>query len=279
MQLEIRRQSVSLGVFSEEDVRRGYEIGRFIGTDKVQAEGSTEWDSLSDYLAGNIRKNVTGVFPWEAKDAEPVSAYFRTIKGVLLDPSATFQAMDPDGSWWKPLLFAYIGSFAGVILSIFYQLLFSFAKLQNMQEGMDFNQMRLPAIGIGVFFIAVIVVIFLPLAFILGAGIEHLMLMLLGGAKRSFSATFRTFCYSTSSVWPLYIIPCCGSVIGNIWGMVSRIIGYSEVHQISRVRATIAILLPLVFCCVCVAVLAAMIISIGVSTDTFKEMTQKFATV
>jgi hypothetical protein len=50
----------------------------------------------------------------------------------------------------------------------------------------------------------------------------------------------------------------CGQFVGLVWGLVLNIIGLSVLHRISLGRAALAVFLPLVLCCACVALAIAL---------------------
>jgi len=82
----------------------------------------------------------------------------------------------------------------------------------------------------------------------IGAGIDHLSLMLLGAARGGFEATFRSYCYAMSpGIFGL--IPGCGSYVFEIWRLVLSIFAYRSVHKTTGARATVAVLIPVGLCC------------------------------
>jgi hypothetical protein len=86
-----------------------------------------------------------------------------------------------------------------------------------------------------------------------GAGIYHLVLMILGQAPKGFEATLRVVCYGQSAA-VLQIVPFCGGLVMAVWLIVVNIVGLSEAHRIGRGSAAIAVLAPIVlFCCCCAA--------------------------
>jgi hypothetical protein len=85
----------------------------------------------------------------------------------------------------------------------------------------------------------------------LGAGINHLFLMLFGGARKGFEATFRVVCFCQAATL-LGIIPVCGMLAG-LYAIVLNIIGLSEAHGISRGKAALVVLLPILLVCCCCA--------------------------
>jgi hypothetical protein len=78
------------------------------------------------------------------------------------------------------------------------------------------------------------------------------MLLLLGGARRDFEATFRVvgFSQATSLV---FLLPFCGQFIGIVWSLVLCVLGLAEAHRIGHGKAAAAVLLPLVLVCCCCA--------------------------
>jgi hypothetical protein len=91
--------------------------------------------------------------------------------------------------------------------------------------------------------------VLLALGLFVGSGILHLCLMLVGGAKRSYEATFRVMCFAAGSAYPLMIVPICGGMISGVWCLVLECIGLTKVHDTSTGKAVLAVLLPLVVCC------------------------------
>ena len=78
--------------------------------------------------------------------------------------------------------------------------------------------------------------------------------LIVGGNKKGFEATFRSLTYAYSpNVFSF--IPFCGGYIALVWQIVIIIIGFKETHQIPTWKAIVACLLPLILCCVCGLVL------------------------
>ena len=73
--------------------------------------------------------------------------------------------------------------------------------------------------------------------------------MLLGGAKKTFEATFRVIAFSQGSTMPLQLVPCCGGLIALVWYLVANCVGVARVHEIDTGKATLAVFLPVIVCC------------------------------
>ena len=182
-----------------------------------------------------------------------------TVKAVLMNPTETFTTMKREGGLGGPLLFLTIfGSVAGIV-GVLYQVIIqntmqsTMTKLQEAQPGNPFAG-GMPTIAwIG---IAVMMPLLIAIGSFITAGIAHLSLMICGGAKQPFETTFRTYCYSQGAAAPLQLVPICGAYIAGIWGLICVCVGLSKTHEIGIGRAVLAVLLPVVFCCGTVVLVA-----------------------
>ena len=96
----------------------------------------------------------------------------------------------------------------------------------------------------------------------IGAGILHVCLLITGGEKNGFEATFRVVAYSSGATALFQVLPFCGGIIGGIWALVAQIIGAREMHETTTGKAVVAVLLPLICCCGC-AIILFMIFGMG----------------
>ena len=85
----------------------------------------------------------------------------------------------------------------------------------------------------------------------IGAGLNHISLMILGGAKYGYEATFRVLAYTMGATNLLLVIPCIPwitALIAGIANLVCIIIGLSRMQEISGWKAAGAIFLPFLVC-------------------------------
>jgi hypothetical protein len=152
-----------------------------------------------------------------------------------------------------PFFYMLITTMLGTLLAFAVQMAMqgmfgTMAAAQNPQMGRI-----LAAQGIGMGVGLLMLLIFLPVLLFIGsflnAGLWHLSLMLLGGARKPFEATYRVYCYVAGSCALVSLVPCCGGIASLVWTIVSGSIGLGKVHEISTGKAVAAILLPLVLCC------------------------------
>jgi hypothetical protein len=178
--------------------------------------------------------------PWE-QSGPAVQRFVDTVKGVLLDPATTFRNMRREGGIGNPLAYYLIGALVSVVA-------------QSVWRGMGLG--RLGGMGMygGAGFVSGLLLgaCFVVIGVFIGAGIVHLMLMLLGGQNQPFETTFRTLAYAHGSAAPIGIVPFCGTVVAPIWGIVCAIIGLSQTQEISTGKAAAAVLIPILVCCVLV---------------------------
>jgi len=175
-----------------------------------------------------------------------VGALFGTIKKVMLEPAETFEGMKREGGVGAPLFFF-------IIITII-------ANVVNIVLSMGFAIVPVVVIGlIGPF---------------IGAGIIHVMLMILGAAKYSYETTFRTVCYGNAPN-ALGIVPVIGAIVGGIWGLIVTIIGLSKSQETSTFKAAVAVILPaVVIACVLGVLLGGMILAaIGGAAASSPEFT------
>lgn len=247
-----------MGQFSPDQVRAGFEGGSFLATDLAWQPGMETWQALGSVVDGIAPgHNVDGTaqkiaagggLSWEQRsDIGVVRSLLLTIRSLLLKPTPTFSAMRTDGSYLEPLLFLMLAATAFSLGG--YGLLFTVSKIGvlgdlTMRRILEFAVSSLPSLA---WWAAVLSGLFAVFA-IVSTAATHFALIILRGAKNSLRATFRVTCYSIGASSALLFFPLCGGVIAFVWNVVLGIIGLSETHKISHLRAAAAVLMPYVGC-------------------------------
>jgi hypothetical protein len=192
--------------------------------------------------------------PWEQPGYPFLEALYETAKLVVTAPTEAFRRMSITADLGRPLLYAILLGWVGIIAGQLY----SIALRGVTANLLPFQSAEGLAMGTGVS-IAVMVLapVFVLLGIFIWAAIVHLFLMMVGGANSGFGATVRVMCYSTTAQLA-QIVPLCGGIIGSVWAIVLEIIGLAQAHRTSQGKAALAVLLPLVLCCVCIAIVVAM---------------------
>jgi len=194
--------------------------------------------------------------PWEDRDRLGfLTAFVETTRQVLLAPTDFFKAMPVSGGLGPPFVYGVLVGYLGLAVQAVYDAILRtlvgpsfgpfasdprFERLAGFFEG-----------GVGLVGTLLAGPFLLALALFVVAGITHLFLLLLGGARRGFEATFRVVAYSSAAA-VFSILPFCGGLIGLVWRAVVAILGLSEAHGIGKGTAAGAVLLPaLLLCCCC----------------------------
>ncbi len=183
--------------------------------------------------------------PWEAGDRGALSAFVETLKGVLFSPSRFFEGLAVDRGLGSPLLFGVIAGTIGGLLP----LLWSFFVSARSVGVNPFSSSFLILYG-------VLLPVFVAVGLFVTSGVLHLCLMLVGGEKKGFEATFRVVSYGQAAqLWAA--IPMVGPFISMIYTLIVYIVGLREVHRIGTGRAALAVFLP----GVALAVIVVLVIS------------------
>ena len=184
---------------------------------------------------------------WEQPGASWPIRFAQTVQAVLTGPGAFFRTMRRDAGPGAPIVFGVIGSVLGGVAGSVYQLLLSTLVAGMQGPAAAREQALMGAFSTGCFVVVVpLVAVFGMFA---GSAIYHVMLLLLGGARRSYETTLRVSAYASGATSVLGLIPFCGALIGGIYAVVVAIIGLSRAHEISTGKAAAAVLLPVVLCC------------------------------
>lgn len=267
--IHINRSGTALGIFSEEEVREGLKTARFAATDLGWREGMANWLPLAQFPefapagppSSSLSAPPPSIPPLQASMTIPVAqsglpwdrrqelglfnAFIETLKLVLMNPGVAFVQMKTEGGVTEPLLYAVIGGSVGLVVYFLFSMFlssFGFMSQRNPLAG-------LVGFGFGAIFILLFVPVLLALGLFIGSAILHLCLMLVGGAKRSYEATFRVMCFASGSAYPLMIVPICGGLISGIWCIVLDCIGLARAHDTSTGKAVLAVFLPIIICC------------------------------
>jgi hypothetical protein len=195
--------------------------------------------------------------PWEQPNYPVLEALYETAKLIITAPGRAFARVSLTGSLGRPLLYAVIFGWVGIIAGQAYSIAFRGAMMHMLSGLPGYNSRVMSGFPI-VFNIGIMIVapLFVLIGVFIWSAIVHLFLMLVGGAKTGFASTVRVLCYA-GTVQIIQIIPICGGWVAAIWALVLDIIGLAIVHRTTQGKSALAVLLPLVLCCVCVAILAA----------------------
>ncbi len=169
---------------------------------------------------------------------DPVQSFISTVQRVVLQPADFYRGILRQGDFINPLIFAIICYEVSAILGGIIAVAFG-------------NQ------GFGGFIVSIILApIGTAVALFIGAGILHLLVMLIVGSRNGgFEATFRVGAYS-SVVNLVSWIPFIGW-IASLYGVYLAIVGIREVHSTTTGKAALVVLIPAAVVLLLVLILVA----------------------
>jgi hypothetical protein len=203
--------------------------------------------------------------PWDARHRIGFAAAFVETTGqVLARPTTFFRSMPVVGGLGSPLVYAVIAGWIGLAAAALYQAVWvTIVGPSSLPFGLERPELTAALAFLESWIGLVAQLVFGGLSVVISvfvtSGILHVILMVLGGARRGFEATFRVVCFSQATmlllVVPLFLVPFCG-LVGVAWCLALYVIGLAEAHQIGHAQALAAVLLPvLLVCCCCAGIL------------------------
>ena len=176
----------------------------------------------------------------EFRYTDPVQTFISTVRGVVLQPASFFGGILRQGDFINPLIFALICYEVSAILGGLIGLAFGNRGFGGFISGIIFGAI---AAAIGLF---------------IGAGILHLLVMLIVGSRNGgYEATFRVFAYSSVTSLVSWI-PFIGW-IASLYGIYLGIVGIREVHTTTTGKAALVVLIPVAVIIVLALILVTLI--------------------
>jgi len=198
-----------------------------------------QYQEMARSFEGKVREisSEDKYSPWESGEGF-IGAFLKTTREALFSPTRFFKKIALGEGYWSALIYGVITGIVGFGVGILWQWVF-FSHWLSLERFSVFSS--------SVYFI--IITIALPLmvvsSMVIGSGVTHLCLMIVGGNKKGFQGTFRAVSYSFSG-YLFGIVPFIGSTIGGIYAMILTIFGVREIHGISTGKAALAVLLPII---------------------------------
>ena len=189
--------------------------------------------------------------PWEEAGLDVFSGFFRTIGLVLRSPRRAVERVPLTTSLFRPFAFGFIVHLIAVWCSTFWEVALRGVWSAYVPTTSEY-QLSTAVQIIG----GMAAPLWVPVALLISVALQHLFLVIVGGAKNGFGATLRAMSYAYAPQI-LALVPLCGAVVGTVWSVVLVVIGLSVVHRISIGRALLSVLLPVVLCCACAALAMA----------------------
>jgi hypothetical protein len=188
--------------------------------------------------------------PWESREGF-ISAFFKTVREALFSPIPFFKKVASGTGYGISLIYGLICGALTDYTNVFWIWLFFSMFFQSLST--KFSNVIPFFSSVAIIFLLIFLPIFEALSLFVGSVVTHLCLMVVGGNKKGFEATFRTFSYANSArlfnMVPFFIIPFLGPIlyfVSTIYHLTLIVIGVRECNEISTGKAVLAVLLPLI---------------------------------
>ncbi|MFP3867063.1 MAG: YIP1 family protein [Desulfobacteraceae bacterium] len=203
-----------------------------------------EW--VGDEVPGSGLAETPEAIPWEDPDQPILVALVHTIGMILTRPGEFFRHLDLQGGLAVPLGFALILGTAGMLASLYWQLI-QLLLIGNMGSWVSLlitNSVNLgPRLVVGISLMVPVLVLatqFVSSFFLL------LAVLLVGGRQPSFEAAFRVIAYSNAPLVATFL-PVAGGIMASLWCLIVEFKALLQVFNLSRLRALLALLLASFF--------------------------------
>jgi hypothetical protein len=202
--------------------------------------------------------------PWERRaELGFVNAFLETIKVFVTNPAGAWRQTKEKGDYAEPLIFAILVSWIGIAASSVWSSLFGQAWTAFLPPEMKEKLGSAFATNAGALLIQVgLAPILVLIGLFVGAAIYHVSFMIVGATKDStsgFEGTFRTVSYASVSQLA-NVIPFVGGLVAVVWNLVLMVMGAVRMHRTTQGKAIAGILIPLLLCCVCIAVVVGLVV-------------------
>ena len=204
-------------------------MGEEIHVDFNTGSGGTAGSGGSSQGPGGTPPRASGAAGGEFDYTDPVQSFINTVRNVVTAPVSFYRSIPTRGNLLNPLIFAIICYEVSAILGG----LLSLAGVYGSE-------------GFGSYIVSLILApIFAAIGLFIGAGILHLLVMLIIGSRNAgFEGTVRVSAYASVTSLVSWI-PVIGW-IASLYGIYLAIVGMREVHNTSTGKAAIVVLIPAV---------------------------------
>jgi hypothetical protein len=203
---------------------------------------------------GNETKRHGILSPWERRSEIGFwPGVSQTLKAVLFSPTDFFKHTAVGGGLKEPLAFGLLIGSLGMMFEVFWQVLFMGENIGIFADAL-FGPYAMTAAFLG---IVAFCPLFIFFAILLTSLITHALLMVVRGGGNGFEASFKvsSLCQAAQA-WG--VIPFIGGLIGAFWFFVTQLIGLKEIHDTTYLRVAMALMMPLFFILLLLAVAMAL---------------------
>ncbi len=172
--------------------------------------------------------------------SDPVGSFVRTVREIVLNPIAFFRGLPRQGGFVNPLLFAVVCSAIAAVLGGLLGIILAAVGLSAQTVGASI---------VGLFTGMILLPIVAVAGSFIGAGIYHLLVLLLVKPNAGFEGTYRVAAYSfvvqlVSWLSPIPLLGILISLVVGLFAIVLNVLGIREIHATTTGRAALVVLIP-----------------------------------
>jgi len=184
--------------------------------------------------------------------------FFEKVKGFLLEPSNTFDAIKGENLSEAIKYYAVIAAVYSAIFAVL--LAFVGTLFSSMMGGRNLGMLMGAGAGAGgaIIFFVLFMIFAIIGAFVSGA-ILHIFVYIVGGRK-GITQTIKAVMYGSTPGLLLGWIPVV-NIITAIWSIVLNILGIRQLHELTTGKAVLAVLIPFIIAVILTVIVAALIAS------------------
>lgn len=172
--------------------------------------------------------------------SDPVNSFVRTARAIVLNPVGFFRGLPRRGGFVNPLAFAVICSVIAAVLGGILGIILAAVGLSAQTVG---------SATVGLFTSIIVLPIMAAIGSFIGAGIYHLLVLLLVKPNSGFEATYRVAAYSfvvqlASWLSPIPLLGILISLLVGGYAIVLNVLGVREMHATTTGKAALVVLIP-----------------------------------
>ncbi len=177
--------------------------------------------------------------PWLEGKHSRFRAWWNTVGMALVRPANLMKVLPVDSSVGRAIWFSTICHAIAFIGS------FSFMMIMPIIMALTFAGGGTPRGFIGIMLCSPLLgILLIPVALLIWSCLVHVVLLITGSNVKPLRRTIQAVAYSGGAN-VVTGIPCVGMYVGWIWNLISQVVMLKEGHGISSLRATAAVVLPL----------------------------------
>ena len=214
------------------------ELGRQMDV-RVEGERKDDWDiaTAEEGAPPADSARFERIPAWERRPFTP-SGFIETTVEVFSAPGYFFGTTRRTGHLWAALSYPMLTGLVASLLTAVYGVVYQASQTAGAAAG---SGMTVLIVGLGG-------AVAIPLLLWINAGLIHVAVVLVGGARKPFDATFRVTAYSAGASYLPLVIPFVGPIVGIVLFFVLLGVGIAASHEIKLGRAAAAVVGYSVFC-------------------------------